>query len=102
YLTCELTESRHSHGIAAHKLGVGAFEARLSSEANRGVGRAVSLIAAALDDLEEHAFRERSAVELEVFGRAIAVVQDSIFCEPLDELGRQAELRLHVVVVIAR
>src|SRR5438552_9085208 len=78
------------------------LESGLGGEPDRGVGGAIGLVPAALDDFEKDALGERAAVELEVLGGAISVVKDVAACVALDELRCQAELRFQVGVVVVR
>src|SRR5215207_11222789 len=75
---------------------------RLGSEPDRRVDGAEAGIVPPLDDLEEEAVVERARVDLEVLGRAVAVVEDLAFSEARDRLRREVGAGLEVVVVIFR
>ena len=65
---------------------------RLCGEADRGVGGAVSLVAALpLHDLEEEAIGEGLGIELEVLAGVVPVVKQARCPEPVEELRRKTE-----------
>src|SRR5690606_9911200 len=74
----------------------------LRGDAELGVRGAVASIAAApLDDLEEEAFAEGAAVELEIFSAiGVAVVKDVVLPQPVGEAGVEPEPRLQIVIVV--
>src|SRR5215213_11145098 len=75
---------------------------RLGSEPDRRVDGAEAGIVPPLDDLEEEAVVERARVDLEVLGRAVAVVEDLAFSEARDRLRGEVGAGLEVVVVVFR
>src|SRR5215208_4374127 len=75
---------------------------RLGSEPDRRVDGAEAGIVPPLDDLKEEAAVERARVDLEVLGRAVAVVEDLAFGEARDRLRREIGAGLEVVVVVFR
>ena len=71
-----------------------------SSDAEDGVGGAVTAIAAPFDDLEEEAFPIGAAIELEEFAVFVAVVEDVFGLQPFAEFRVKAESRFDVVVIV--
>src|SRR3546814_8369069 len=84
------------------QMAPGVDAALLGGDAEGGIRRAVAVIAAALDDLEEKAVAVIRAVDLEILARGIAVVEDVLGAQPVDEVGFETEAGLDVVVIVRR
>src|SRR5665213_4560491 len=72
----------------------------LCGDAKGGVGGAVAGIATlALDDLEEEALLDRLAVELEELSVLVAIVEDIVGAQILNDFAREIEAGDEVIIV---
>src|SRR5215471_17779501 len=79
-----------------------AGEPRLRGEPDRRVGGAEARVAAPLHDFEEEAAVEILGVGLEVFTRAMAIVEHVVGAQPIERAGREVDARVEIVVIILR
>src|SRR5262245_15861319 len=77
-------------------------KAGLRREADRGICGAEAGVGAPLDKLEEKSAVEGLGVDLEIFSRALTVVEHVVGAQPVERPRLQVDAGLEIVVVVFR
>src|ERR1044072_375399 len=78
------------------------LEAGLRGEPDRGIARTVTVVGAALDDLEEEALDEGAGIQMVIDAAGVLVLQHVELCQRRQRGIVQAIARAEIVVVIRR
>jgi hypothetical protein len=78
----------------------GIAKAGLRVQPHRCIGRAISIIITTLNHFEEHALGDGAAVKLEIFPLVIAIIEDVVSGQPLDQCGIERKAGFDVLIIV--